>query len=227
VRQERGGPASARAGQGRAAMRQPAPGPSRLGQMLRPVLSFAGNRPGLVFGVVAALGTTGAIGWNALHQANRHPAPLFKPAAAKQAEAPRRTETAAVAPAPMPAAIPVPAPRPDPVTVGSLAASQAAAPAPVARASASDPIGNLIRGGSEPAPPARTAAEIRPDPRVTAVQKALSKIGYGPLKADGFLGTTTRQALERFERDHKLPVTGGLGTRTTRQLASASGTQIE
>jgi peptidoglycan hydrolase-like protein with peptidoglycan-binding domain len=49
--------------------------------------------------------------------------------------------------------------------------------------SGSDAIGNLIRG-SEPAQ--RSTAEIRPDARVMAVQKALTKLGYGPLKPDGF-----------------------------------------
>jgi hypothetical protein len=212
----------ARAGQGRAAALRPAaPAPSRLGQVLEPVLRFVGKRPGLVLSAIAVLGTTGAVGWNALHQANRHPAPLFKPKV--QVEAPRRTETTAIAPPPAP--IPMPVPRPDPSTVGSLSAAPAPAASPVVKAAApgGDPIGNLIRGG-EPKP---QASELRPDPRVTAVQKALTKLGYGPLKADGFLGATTRQALERFERDSKLPVTGGLGIRTTRQLASASGTQIE
>ena len=224
MKQERVSPASAR--QGRAASRPASPAPSRVGEALAPVLRFARNRPGFVLAMTALLGSTGAIGWNALHQANRHPAPLFKPKPAVSAEAPRRTATAAaqpVAPAPAAAPIPVPVPRPEPTTVGSVPTPP---PAQVVKASApgADPIGNLIRGGE---PNARPAAEIRPDGRVMTVQKALTKIGYGPLKADGLLGATTRQALERFERDNNLPVTGGLGTRTTRQLASVSGAQIE
>nr|WP_246736169.1 peptidoglycan-binding domain-containing protein [Enterovirga sp. DB1703] len=120
----------------------------------------------------------------------------------------------------------MPVPRPDPATVGSLAAAPAASSVPAVKVAApgADPIGNLIRGGEPGAP---RPAEAKPDPRVISVQKALAKLGYGPLKADGYLGATTRQALERFERDNKLPVTGGLGIRTTRQLAAASGTQIE
>ncbi len=219
MRQDRVSPAMVR--QGRGGGRPTAPAPSRIGQALAPVLRFGRHRPGLVLAVAALLGSTGAIGWNALHQANRHPAPLFKPKPAVSAEAPRRTETAAMQPAP-PAPIPVPVPRPEPTTVGSVPTPP---PAQVLKASApaGDPIGNLIRSGEPSARP----AEIRPDPRVMTVQKALTKLGYGPLKADGLLGATTRQALERFERDKNLPVTGGLGTRTTRQLASASGTQIE
>jgi hypothetical protein len=211
----------ARAGQGRAPARQPTPGPSRVGQALALVVRFVGNRPGFALAMVALLGTTGAVGWNALHQANRHPAPLFKPKPPTPVEPPRR-EAAAIAPAP----IPVPVPRPEPTTVGSVVTSPAPAPVPVARAAATAPdgIGNLIRGGDATA---RPAAEIKPDGRVMSVQKALTKLGYGPLKPDGLLGTGTRQALERFERDNNLPVTGGLAARTTRQLASASGSQIE
>ena len=220
MRQDRVSPAMAR--QGRAVTRPAIPAPSRVGQVLAPVMRFGRNRPGFVLAVVALLGSTSVIGWNALHQANRHPAPLFKPKPAISAEAPRRTETAAVQPV-VPAVVPVPVPRPEPTTVGSVPM-----PPPVqalkASANGGDPIGNLIRGGD--ATP-RAVAEIRPDPRTMNVQKALTKLGYGPLKADGVLGATTRQALERFERDKNLPVTGGLGTRTTRQLASASGTQIE
>lgn len=199
--------------------------PSRVSGVLGPAAAFARRRPGLVVALSALLGSGGLIGWNALNQTNRHPAPLFRPKPAAQAAPPaqaRRAETVADAPAPLPV------PRPDPVVVGSVPASAPPQPAPVSARSpaapAGDPIGNLIRGGE---PGSARPAEPRPDARVTAVQKALTKIGYGPLKPDGLLGATTRQALERFERDHQLPVTGGLGTRTTRQLASASGTQIE
>ncbi len=220
MRQDRPGSGMARPPQGRAALPRPSSlAWSRLSSALRPVAGFARRRPGFIFGAVALLGCTGAVGWNAMHQANRHPAPLFKPKPAVEAPAPRRVEAAIPAP---PAAIPIPVPRPDPTTVGSVP-SAPVPPAQKASVSGSDAIGNLIRG----AEPAQRSAEPRPDARVMAVQKALTKLGYGPLKPDGFLGTGTRQALERFERDQSLPVTGGLGTRTTRQLASRSGTQIE
>ena len=51
-------------------------------------------------------------------------------------------------------------------------------------------------------------------------QKALSKLGYGPLKADGLMGATTRAAIEKFERDRKLPVKGEAAGRTLRELAA-------
>jgi len=64
-----------------------------------------------------------------------------------------------------------------------------------------------------------------PTARVAAVQKALIKSGF-VLRADGVMGLTTRQALERFERDRKLPVTGELSPRTLRELAAQSGVAI-
>lgn len=62
---------------------------------------------------------------------------------------------------------------------------------------------------------------------VLPAQKALLKLGYGPVKPDGRLGDEMRAALERFERDRRLPVTRDLSPRTTRELASASGIRIE
>ncbi len=62
---------------------------------------------------------------------------------------------------------------------------------------------------------------------MAAGQRALVKLGFGPLKADGLMGPTTRQAIERFERERKIPVTGELGARTVRELAAQSGLPVE
>jgi hypothetical protein len=148
---------------------------------------------------------TASAGWNALMlQTGKHPAPLFgKPAV----QASRR-------PDPAPAPAPVPVPRP-----AIQAIVPAAAPEPASRAPATDPIGALIRSG-EPARPA--------DPqRVAAAQTALVKLGFGPLKSDGVMGTGTKQALERFERERSLPVTGTLAGRTTKLLAQQAGIAID
>lgn len=180
-------------------------------------LTFARRRPGVVLAVLVFTGGGGAVAWNALAgQANRHPAPLFgaKPAVALVAP-PRRLEAAA----------PIPAPRSELTVTTTQSLADPVRPEP-ARTAAADPIGTLIRTGSAPAKP--SAAEVRPDgTRVLAAQKALTKLGYGPLKADGVMGSTTKGAVEAFERAKSLPVTGGLGPRTVRQLASASGIAVE
>jgi chromosome segregation ATPase len=54
---------------------------------------------------------------------------------------------------------------------------------------------------------------------VTATaQKALTKLGYGPLKADGMVGSGTRKAITEFQRANKLRVTGELDAPTLRLL---------
>ena len=62
-----------------------------------------------------------------------------------------------------------------------------------------------------PRPPApiRTAANpAAPAKRVLSVQRALADFGYGQVAPTGVLGAETKSAIERFERERKLPVTG-------------------
>ena len=56
---------------------------------------------------------------------------------------------------------------------------------------------------------------------------AASKLGYGPLKSDGVFGHGTRQAIEHFERDRRLPVTGELDPRTVRDFPPRPACRIE
>jgi peptidoglycan hydrolase-like protein with peptidoglycan-binding domain len=55
----------------------------------------------------------------------------------------------------------------------------------------------------------------------------LSKLGYAALRSDGVIGPGTRQAIEKFERDRRLPVTGELNPRTVRELSAQAGMAIE
>lgn len=103
-------------------------------------------------------------------------------------------------------------------------AAPAAAPAP-ARGAARDPIAEMIRlGGPVPVPPGNVG---RPDQGdvVLAGQRALARLGYS-VKVDGLMGSGTRQAIERFEQDRRLPVTGELNARTVRELSAASGIAV-
>ena len=69
----------------------------------------------------------------------------------------------------------------------------------------------------------------KPDPTrtIAAGQRALVKLGYGPMKADGVMGPGTRQSIERFERERQLPVTGEFSGRTARELSALSGIPVE
>jgi peptidoglycan hydrolase-like protein with peptidoglycan-binding domain len=87
------------------------------------------------------------------------------------------------------------------------------------------------RAGQTPATPARGDAIadliVGSSRRVLAVQRALGDFGYGPVKPTGVLGPETRAAIEKFERDRKLPVTGQLSDRLLRELAAATGRPLE
>ncbi len=189
---------------------------SRAARLRTAVMRLIARRPGRVLASVAAIGGAGVFGWNVLmKQPAPHPAPLFaaaKPGPAAVTPPPRPVDVAAAAgpPARNEASLPV------------VKASLDPASKPV---SGTDPIGALIRSGE---PAARTAEPQKAvQPRVAAAQKALAKLGYGPIASDGVLGAGTRQALERFERARSLPVTGSLGPRTAKQLASLSGVPVE
>ncbi len=78
---------------------------------------------------------------------------------------------------------------------------------------------------------ARTA-DARPDPiaelleptnRMIGVQRALAEFGYGQIKPTGTMGPETKAAIERFERERRLPVTGQLSDRLTRELSAMKG----
>ena len=81
-----------------------------------------------------------------------------------------------------------------------------------------DQILGLLKNGSD---------RLERPETVVAIQRALTKIGYGPLRDDGTFGQGTKTALERFERDRKLPARGDNPSRTLRELAQASGIAID
>jgi hypothetical protein len=87
----------------------------------------------------------------------------------------------------------------------------AAATAQPAAAHRDDPIAELIG----------------PSPRIAAVQRALSDYGYGQLKPSGILDDATSAAIERFQREHKLPVTGELSDRLVSDLAAMVGHRLD
>jgi peptidoglycan hydrolase-like protein with peptidoglycan-binding domain len=76
--------------------------------------------------------------------------------------------------------------------------------------------------------PARTDAE-RPAPskRVVALQRALAEYGYGQIKPSGIVDADTQSAIERFERERKLPITGQASDRVVRELAAMTGRPLE
>lgn len=62
-----------------------------------------------------------------------------------------------------------------------------------------------------------------PEKTITLAQRALMKLGF-VLRPDGIMGDETRTAIEGFQRNHKLPVTGKLTPALERQLSLEAGT---
>ncbi|TGD96310.1 peptidoglycan-binding domain-containing protein [Methylobacterium nonmethylotrophicum] len=73
------------------------------------------------------------------------------------------------------------------------------------------------------APP---AAAAKADKSVAYAQRALVKLGYGPLTVDGIAGPGTRAALARFERERRLPG-ASVARRTLKELEARSGLKPE
>jgi peptidoglycan hydrolase-like protein with peptidoglycan-binding domain len=79
-----------------------------------------------------------------------------------------------------------------------------------------------------PSPPSDPIAKlVAPSKKVIAVQRALADFGYGQIKPTGVLDPETRAAVEKFERDHRMPVTGQISDRFVRELAGMTGRPLE
>jgi hypothetical protein len=68
---------------------------------------------------------------------------------------------------------------------------------------------------------------IGPSPRIAAVQRALSDYGYGQIKPSGMLDDATSNAIEKFERERKLPVSGRVSDRLIAELTALVGHPLE
>ena len=78
-----------------------------------------------------------------------------------------------------------------------------------------------------PAPIPARAAKPPVRAAVAAVQRALTEYGYGQLKPTGTVGSDTQAAIQKFERERKLPVTGQMSDRLVRELTAMIGHPID
>jgi hypothetical protein len=63
----------------------------------------------------------------------------------------------------------------------------------------------------------------QPSPRIMAVQRALSEYGYGQIKPSGVVDGPTSSAIQKFEHEHKMLVTGRVSDRLVSELTSLVG----
>jgi len=134
------------------------------------------------------------------------PTPTRTTAAHAPAATPPPTRTAAATPTPQPAPVRAATPVPTPARVATP--DSEAVPRPPAP----------IRTGSISAVPLK---------RIISVQRALADFGYGQVAPTGVMGAETKSAIERFERERKLPVTGQVSDRLVRELAAVTGRPLE
>jgi peptidoglycan hydrolase-like protein with peptidoglycan-binding domain len=82
---------------------------------------------------------------------------------------------------------------------------------------------------ARPLPGRAEAAVERPAPskRVIALQRALAEYGYGQIRPSGIIDAETQSAIEKFERERKLPITGQASDRVVRELAAMTGRPLE
>ncbi|MBR1127040.1 peptidoglycan-binding domain-containing protein [Bradyrhizobium iriomotense] len=191
---------------------------------------------------LVAVAAIGAIVANALFlQIGRHPAPMFG------------TVINLPAPSSVPLSNPMPRPRPvgaDTSPLEPKATEFRVEPRPAERAAekpaekpveatastpraGNDPMTNLVKATTSTPPsairpPAPIPAQQSPAARrIAGVQRALSEYGYGNLKITGTMGGETQSAIQKFEREHKMPVTGQVSDRLLRELAAAIGHPVE
>jgi hypothetical protein len=165
----------------------------------------------------AAVTAVLAILVNALFmQAGRHPSPMFTASVTPpQISAPPKVAAVATEPtAPVASTNPMPKPRPS---------DAGAQPTDMLKSTdmpkADDAMGNLVRSTSMPAASGST--------RVAAVQRALTEYGYGQIKPTGTIGADTQAAIQRFEREHKMTITGQMSDRLVRELGIATGKPVQ
>jgi len=187
---------------------------------------------------LVAIAAISAIVANALFlQTGRHPAPMFG------------TVINLPAPSSVPLASPLPRPRPvgaDTSPLEPKATEFRVEPKPAEKPpekpveatastprSGSDPMANLVKqtASTPPSamrPPAPIPVQQSPAARrIAGVQRALAEYGYGNLKITGAMGAETQSAIQKFEREHKMQVTGQVSDRLLRELGAAIGHPVE
>jgi peptidoglycan hydrolase-like protein with peptidoglycan-binding domain len=132
------------------------------------------------------------------------------------------------------AANPIPRPRPADVAATTPETRTAEPKAPDTLGIAVKSIGPASVSSSVVRPPAPIPVSSHPElpvnagqRRVAAVQRALTEYGYGQLKPTGTMGTDTQAAIQKFERERRLPLTGQMSERLVRELTAVIGHPID
>ena len=217
--------------------------------LMRVLLRMLLHSPKDMVAGLLAFAATSAIIANALFlQTGPHPAPMFgsvvmipqaSSTAASSLPRPRPADAAVLLSESRLAETKISEPRlVEPRPVESKPTEFRAADPKTAEPKAADPLTNLVKSTSTgptassnvlrpPAP-----IPLQPGPtigsrRVAAVQRALTEYGYGQLKPTGTIGPDTQAAIQKFERERRIPVSGQLSDRLVHELAAAIGHPVD
>jgi hypothetical protein len=191
------------------------------------------HSPKDTFAAALALAAVIAILVNALFlQAGHHPSPMFGKSVAVPLAAPSAT-------AALLSTSPLPRPRPSEAVI-SRAEAAAVDSGPTETTKSIDAPHPAKSVAVARAPAVKQAAVhptaahhdalgdlITSTRRTANVQRALTKYGYGQLKPTGNVGSDTQAAIQKFERERKLPVTGKVSDRLVRELSAVTGQAID
>jgi peptidoglycan hydrolase-like protein with peptidoglycan-binding domain len=217
--------------------------PAERGIVLRVLLHSPKD---MVAGLIAFSAVSAIIANAIFLQKGHHPSPMFGSSTVVAFPAPAQVANPLPKPRPLDAAssdIKLDSRMLDSKPVNSANEPKPSLAARPVEQRAADPVGNLLKAPASPAttgavarPPAAIPNATRTDPlgdlisntrRVAAVQRALTEYGYGQLKPTGNVGSDTASAIQRFERERKLPVTGQVSDRMVRELATVTGRAID
>jgi hypothetical protein len=210
--------------------------PAERGLLLRMLLHSPKD---MVAGALAFAAVSAIIANAIFLQAGRHPSPMFGSSVTVPMPAPTMTN---LLPRPRPLDASA---QPDnrPLDSRLLDSKPVDGKAKAVETRSADPMAAVTK--STTTPPLNSTAVARPpaaipatraDPlgdlivnsrRVASVQRALTEYGYGQLKPTGTVGSDTQAAIQRFERERKLPVTGQVSDRMVRELATVTGRAID
>ncbi len=70
---------------------------------------------------------------------------------------------------------------------------------------------------------ATSSSAPQPSPQIASVQRLLGSFGYLQMSPNGIIGPETKRAIEEFERERRLPVTGQISDRLVRELSVVTG----
>jgi Putative peptidoglycan binding domain len=191
----------------------------------------------MVAGAIAFAAVSAIIANAIFMQAGRHPSPMFGGSVTVPIAAP-------ASPLPRPRPLDAAAKPADAKPLETKSVDMRAVEAKPFETKSADPLAHLVKPPATPSvastnivrPSAPIPLSSRTDAvgdlitsshRVASVQRALTEYGYGQLKPTGTVGSDTQAAIQKFERDRKLPMTGQISDRLVRELTAMTGRPID